>query len=105
VTDIQKQCALEGCHTVFLIKIHPRQYVYPKYCPEHRNEYKRIRHLQRIGRSDLIQITIQEFQTITPDISMMDVVDPIIPKKFNKHTSGNLPTSKIETITPQNPPA
>ena len=48
-------CALEGCDHQFEVKIYPRQYIYPKYCPEHRNEYKRIRHLQVIGREDLIE--------------------------------------------------
>lgn len=48
-------CALEGCDHQFEVKIYPRQYIYPKYCPEHRNEYKRIRHLQLIGREDLIE--------------------------------------------------
>jgi hypothetical protein len=48
-------CALEGCQNQFEVKIYPRQYIYPKYCPEHRNEYKRIRHLQLIGREDLIE--------------------------------------------------
>jgi len=48
-------CALEGCDNQFEIKIYPRQYIYPKYCTEHRNEYKRVRHLQQIGREDLIE--------------------------------------------------
>jgi hypothetical protein len=48
-------CALEGCDHQFEVKIYPRQYIYPKYCPEHRNEYKRVRHLQLIGREDLIE--------------------------------------------------
>ena len=48
-------CALEGCKQHFEIKIYPRQYIYPKYCPQHRNEYRRIRHLQMIDREDLIE--------------------------------------------------
>ena len=49
-------CSLEACAHQFEVKIFPRQYVYPKYCPEHRNEYRRIRHLYAIGREDLIEI-------------------------------------------------
>jgi hypothetical protein len=48
-------CALEQCESQFTIKIFPRQYVYPKFCQDHRNEYKRERHLRMIGREDLIE--------------------------------------------------
>jgi hypothetical protein len=57
-------CALEGCDNQFEVKIYPRQYVYPKYCPEHRNEYKRIRHLRQIGREDLIEQLMRESETM-----------------------------------------
>ena len=53
-------CVLEACDHQFEVKIYPRQYVYPKYCPEHRNEYRRVRHLQRIGRDDLIEAMKKE---------------------------------------------
>ena len=53
-------CALEGCDNQFEVKIYPRQYIYPKYCPEHRNEYKRVRHLRQIGREDLIEQMMKE---------------------------------------------
>ncbi len=53
-------CALEGCIHQFEVKIYPRQYIYPKYCPEHRNEYRRIRHLELINRPDLIELMLQE---------------------------------------------
>ncbi len=47
---LQKQkCALEGCHEHFDLKIYPRQYVYPKYCPAHRNEHKRKTHLTQLS--------------------------------------------------------
>jgi len=55
VMEMKMECALEGCEQQFEIKVYPRQYVYPKYCNEHRNEFKRIRHLTRIGRDDLIE--------------------------------------------------
>jgi hypothetical protein len=57
-------CDLEGCDNQFEVKIYPRQYVYPKYCPEHRNEYRRIRHLSRIGRSDLIELIKKEGECV-----------------------------------------
>jgi hypothetical protein len=57
-------CALEGCDNQFEVKIYPRQYIYPKFCPEHRNEYKRIRHLRQIGREDLIEQLMRESETL-----------------------------------------
>lgn len=55
VVEQTMTCALEQCENQFTIKIYPRLYVYPKFCPEHRNEYKRERHLRQIGREDLIE--------------------------------------------------
>jgi hypothetical protein len=60
VVTMVLNCALEGCDNQFEVKIYPRQYIYPKYCPEHRNEYKRIRHLRQIGREDLIEQMMKE---------------------------------------------
>jgi hypothetical protein len=45
VETVIHTCALEGCKEIFEVKIFPKQYVYPKYCPEHRNEHKRTSHL------------------------------------------------------------
>lgn len=55
VVEQTMNCALEQCENQFTIKIYPRLYVYPKFCEEHRNEYKRERHLRLIGREDLIE--------------------------------------------------
>ena len=40
-TKIEFFCELDGCNESYYVNIVPRQYVYPKYCPEHRNEFKR----------------------------------------------------------------
>lgn len=48
VKVINQACALDGCSEHFDIKIYPRQYVYPKYCPLHRNEQKRKSHLNHL---------------------------------------------------------
>jgi len=55
VVEQTMTCALEQCENQFTIKIFPRQYIYPKFCPDHRNEYRRERHLRQIGREDLIE--------------------------------------------------
>jgi len=47
--EVQKvlfTCALEGCNNTFEVKIFPKIFVYPKYCAEHRNHYKRERFLK-----------------------------------------------------------
>ncbi len=49
--DIEMQCGLEGCVNKFTFKVFPSVYIYPKYCEEHRNEYKRKRFLQLNGIS------------------------------------------------------
>jgi hypothetical protein len=43
---VQMKCALDGCENSFNISILPRVYVYPRYCGDHRNAYKRSIYLQ-----------------------------------------------------------
>jgi len=38
---VKMECKLEGCGQEFEVKIFPNVYVYPKFCSEHRNEFKR----------------------------------------------------------------
>lgn len=41
-------CSLYGCPNSFIIRILPKQYVYPKYCEEHRNEYRRMLYIKKM---------------------------------------------------------
>jgi hypothetical protein len=41
VTELELTCQLENCNNKYKVKIFPKQYIYPKYCMTHRNEYKR----------------------------------------------------------------
>ncbi|MCB9497683.1 MAG: hypothetical protein H6686_12425 [Fibrobacteria bacterium] len=34
-------CELEGCDQTYTVKVFPKQFVYPRFCGEHRNEFKR----------------------------------------------------------------
>jgi len=52
VQTMMVKCGLEGCNNQFEIKLYPKQYVYPKYCPEHRNEHKRNSHLEMMKKPD-----------------------------------------------------
>ena len=51
---IVMKCELEGCNEEFEVKILPNIYVYPKYCKEHRNEYRRKRYLE-VGKEMQMQ--------------------------------------------------
>jgi hypothetical protein len=65
VVEQTMTCALEQCESQFTIKIFPRQYIYPKFCQDHRNEYRRERHLRMIGREDLIEAMKADSGTFT----------------------------------------
>ncbi len=42
-TDKTCRCQLPGCSNAFIVTLIPNQVVYPKYCPGHRNEFRRSR--------------------------------------------------------------
>lgn len=41
VIESEFQCCLIGCGDQFEIKVFPKQYVYPRFCLSHRNDFKR----------------------------------------------------------------
>ena len=41
VVESKFLCCLKGCDDNFDIKIFPKQYVYPRFCLAHRNDFKR----------------------------------------------------------------
>ena len=41
VIESEFQCCLTGCDAKFEIKVFPKQYVYPRFCLAHRNDFKR----------------------------------------------------------------
>lgn len=42
VAELNFICCLDGCDEEFTLKIFPKQFVYPRFCMEHRNDYKRL---------------------------------------------------------------
>lgn len=46
-TVLEFVCALEGCENRFKILALPKQDIYPKYCEEHRSEFRRQDFLRR----------------------------------------------------------
>ncbi len=41
VLDLEFTCMLPGCNKKYTVRVFPKQYIYPKFCFEHRNAYKR----------------------------------------------------------------
>jgi hypothetical protein len=46
IIRVEMICALKECSKKFCVEIFPTQKHYPKYCLEHRNEYKRLMYLK-----------------------------------------------------------
>ena len=47
--DVDFKCGCPGCDGIYKIKILPGVFVYPGYCDEHRNEWKRKLFIQKKG--------------------------------------------------------
>jgi len=45
-------CQLEGCQEEFTVVVYPKIFVYPKFCKEHRNEFRRELHLKRLEKEN-----------------------------------------------------
>jgi len=50
VVEMEFPCHLEGCNKSYHIKIFPKQFIYPKYCEDHRNPFKREMFLKIFGK-------------------------------------------------------
>mgnify|MGYP006333892877 FL=1 len=48
--DLTFKCCLEGCNELFTIRVFPKQYIYPRFCEEHRNDFKRANYLRIISK-------------------------------------------------------
>ncbi len=57
------QCQLEGCDRDFAIVLIPNQILYPKFCPDHRSEWRREFHLQRLSVA-LCPKNVVEFSSV-----------------------------------------
>lgn len=39
--DVEYICAFDGCKNVMSVRLHPKTFIYPKYCDKHKQEHKR----------------------------------------------------------------
>ncbi|MDR0303786.1 MAG: hypothetical protein LBH98_03320 [Chitinispirillales bacterium] len=105
VVEQTMTCALEQCENQFTIKVFPRQYIYPKFCPDHRNEYRRERHLRLIGREDLIETMKGDNGMIiipqNDNINFIDDETKEDTKPENNDNSDADDISDLEDSTPQ----
>lgn len=46
VREVEFTCELEGCGSTYTVKVFPKQFVYPRYCEDHRNEFKRKNYIR-----------------------------------------------------------
>ena len=53
VMEVPFSCCLSGCKEVFSIKLYPKQFVYPRFCLEHRNDFKRANFIRIMSKKDL----------------------------------------------------
>ncbi len=41
IKELKFRCCLKGCEQLFTTKVFPKQFIYPRFCTEHRNDFKR----------------------------------------------------------------
>jgi hypothetical protein len=51
--DVRFRCSLENCEELFPVKIFPKQFIYPRFCMEHRNDFKRENYVRLLRQQKL----------------------------------------------------
>jgi ribosomal protein L32 len=41
VLELEFLCCVEGCNETFTVSVFPKQFVYPRFCNAHRNDFRR----------------------------------------------------------------
>ncbi len=52
VLDLEFCCCLIGCDSKYMVKVFPKQFVYPRYCLEHRNDFRRANFIRMQKRKN-----------------------------------------------------
>lgn len=49
--DINFTCGLKNCVNKYIVRLFQKQYIYPRYCQEHRNDFKRENYTRLMNKS------------------------------------------------------
>lgn len=63
-------CELDGCGKSYIVKIFPKQFVYPRFCEEHRNEFRRRNWVRAKIVEDLRKSRIPAVRAAAPVIDL-----------------------------------
>ncbi len=77
-TEIKMTC--ECCGNNYNIILYPSVNIYPKFCEEHRNEFKRLLYMKQNGIINEIpkkEITMQDENNIEVDIDLIDQLEDL----------------------------
>lgn len=62
-------CELDGCGNSYVVKIFPKQYVYPRFCEEHRNEFRRRNYIRQKQLEDIRKMRAAAVKAAAPKVS------------------------------------
>lgn len=61
-------CELDGCGKSYVVKIFPKQFVYPRFCEEHRNEFRRRNWIRQKQLEDIRKIRAAAAKAAAPAV-------------------------------------
>lgn len=62
-------CELDGCGKTYVVKVFPKQYVYPRFCEEHRNEFRRRNYVRQKLIEDVRKVRAAAAKAAAPKIA------------------------------------
>lgn len=69
-------CELDGCGKTYVVKVFPKQYVYPRFCEEHRNEFRRRNYVRQKLIEDLRKVRAAAVKAAAPKTAAPAKVAP-----------------------------
>jgi hypothetical protein len=62
-------CELDGCGKSYVVKVFPKQYVYPRFCEEHRNEFRRRNYIRQKQIDDIRKVRAAAIKAAAPKVA------------------------------------
>ena len=66
-------CELDGCGKTYVVKVFPKQYVYPRFCEEHRNEFRRRNYTRQKLIEDIRKTRAAAAKAAAPKVAASSV--------------------------------